>query len=87
MAPIIRWLNGSQLCAQADPEMWFADDVETQNKAIAICQHCPLQSDCLQYATEHMVQGIWGGTRETTRHQLRKKLGIVGIQVKLTGFK
>lgn len=87
MAPISRWMDGSQLCAQADPEMWFSDDTSIQDKAIAICQHCPLQTHCLQYAVEHMVQGIWGGTRESTRNQLRKKLGIVGIQVKLTGFK
>lgn len=87
MAPIIRWLNGSQLCAQADPEMWFADDLESMEKAIAICNQCPLREPCLEYAIEHQVQGIWGGTVEVVRKSIRKKRGIVGIQVKLTGFK
>lgn len=87
MAPIIRWLNGSQLCAQADPEMWFADDLESMEKAIAICNQCPLREPCLEYAIEHQVQGIWGGTVEVVRKAIRKKRGIVGIQVKLTGFK
>lgn len=87
MAPIIRWLDGSQLCAQADPEMWFADDLATMEKAIAICHHCPLMEPCLEYGIEHQVQGIWGGTVEAARKGIRRQRGIVGIQVKLTDFK
>lgn len=76
MTEIYRWLDGSQLCAQADPELWFSDQYPDQQKAIAICQHCPLQVDCLQYAIENKVDGIWGGMRESTRNETRRKLKI-----------
>lgn len=76
MAEIVRWLDGSQLCAQADPELWFSDFYHEQQKAIAICQHCPLQEPCLQYAIENKVDGIWGGMRESSRRDARRKLGV-----------
>jgi WhiB family redox-sensing transcriptional regulator len=67
--------------------MWFADDLESMEKAIAICNQCSLQEKCLEYGIEHMVQGIWGGTVESVRKAIRRQRGIVGIQVKLTDFK
>jgi WhiB family redox-sensing transcriptional regulator len=76
VAEIYRWLDGSQLCSQSDPELWFSDLYAEQQKAIAICQHCPLQMDCLQYAIENRVDGIWGGMRESTRNEARRKLKI-----------
>lgn len=76
MAEILRWLNGTQLCSQADPELWFSEFIAEQRVAIAICQHCPLREKCLQYAVENKVDGIWGGMRESTRNEIRRGLGI-----------
>lgn len=40
-------------------------------RAKAVCQVCPVQSDCLDYAIESTEQyGIWGGFTETERRQL-----------------
>jgi hypothetical protein len=35
-----------------------------------------LQAECLQYAIENRVDGIWGGMRESTRNEARRKLKI-----------
>ena len=45
------------------------------NTAKAICQSCPVISDCLEYAmkypTNHMgLQGIWGGLTVSGRRKL-----------------
>lgn len=73
MGEIYRWLNGTQLCSQSDPELWFSDLAEEQRSAIAVCQYCPLKSQCLDYALNHAVSGIWGGTKENTRIEMRLK--------------
>jgi len=78
MSEIPRWIiNGSPLCAQADPELWFADDHERgkQARAIAICNQCDLKVDCLEYGMENYVQGIWGGLLEAERAAIRTKTG------------
>lgn len=82
-----KWVDNNPLCAQEDPELWFSDDQHDQEDALEICGRCPVRSQCLEYAIHHMVQGIWGGTFEATRKKIRRERGIVGIQVKLTGWK
>lgn len=76
MSEITRWLDGTQLCNQSDPELWFSDLVAEQRRALAICQYCPLQLKCLNYAVRNQVNGIWGGTRESTRNEMRRNLKI-----------
>ncbi|NIR37006.1 MAG: WhiB family transcriptional regulator, partial [Actinobacteria bacterium] len=42
-----------------------------ENKAKAICQVCPVQVDCLEFAMEiREPYGIWGGLTETERRQV-----------------
>jgi len=58
--------NGTQLCAQVDPEVFFpinnferADNIAT---AISICIQCPLLKECREYADSlPEVFGVWGG--------------------------
>jgi WhiB family redox-sensing transcriptional regulator len=46
--------------AQYDP--FFADTVELQAEAIAICETCPVRDACLTFAVRTGQQyGIWGG--------------------------
>lgn len=40
--------------------------------ARSLCAKCPVRDLCLQYAVEHHEIGIWGGTSETERRELRK---------------
>ncbi len=64
------------LCAQTDPELFFPDRTNISNGYLAkkICAKCPLIDKCLDYALDHWdIQGIWGGTNETQRWQLRAR--------------
>jgi WhiB family redox-sensing transcriptional regulator len=58
--------DGTQLCAQVDPEVFFPNnnfeirrDIQT---AIKICRQCPLLNQCAEYAqSQPYLYGIWGG--------------------------
>lgn len=73
--------DGSQLCAQIDPDMFFTEDngnlrgyYKFEREAKKVCSLCTLQLDCLQYALEHPeLDGIWGGTTPAERIRLRRK--------------
>ena len=57
-------MNGEQLCAQTDREIFFPVDKGDPNKkiAIAMCKACPLLSACKSYAETTLgLYGIWGG--------------------------
>ncbi len=57
-------MNGEQLCAHDDREIFFPVGKGDPNKklAIAMCKACPLLSACNNYAeTTPGLYGIWGG--------------------------
>ncbi len=37
-------------------------------KAARLCESCPVQPDCVQFAREHHEYGFWGGESEEERH-------------------
>ena len=42
-------------------------------QAKAICALCPVKAECLQFAlATHQDYGIWGGTTEDERRQIRR---------------
>ena len=51
------------------------------NYAKRICNNCLAKQECLEYALSNKVSGIWGGTTENERRQLRKKLNILAVPV------
>lgn len=71
--------DGSQLCAQVDPEIWFPEGslIRANRDAMKICQKCHFVTECLEYAVQVDVQGIWGGTTYPQRKVIRKTRGIV----------
>lgn len=52
-------------CAEpdVDPDWWFEKEGSSAEKvAVAFCNQCPAQADCLAYAvTEDIKEGTWGG--------------------------
>lgn len=67
--------GGHPECAETDPELFFpaTDHMSHQISAAKdICQRCPVQGSCLQYAMNHGVEGIWGGTTEAERRTMRR---------------
>ena len=64
-------------CAGAETDLFFRDDLRSQQKALSICAQCPLQKACLEYAIDNEEYGTWGGTTESQRAALRGKTKLV----------
>ena len=62
-------------CMVTDPEIWFAskeDDIALPRVAKKLCNQCPVQAECLEYAMNVKEQhGVWGGLTVTERQALR----------------
>lgn len=82
-------------CAEADPDAFFpVDDFDSpsvnartaphyanERAAKAVCSQCPLKIECLVYALKTGQQGIWGGTTENDRRQLRRRRNSLPLSV------
>lgn len=70
--------DGSQLCAQTDPEVFFPErgSVDQSHLAKSICAQCPFKTPCAEYALHFDIRGIWGGTSEEDRRKIGKARGI-----------
>jgi WhiB family redox-sensing transcriptional regulator len=80
-------------CSQTDPEAFFAQEIyDASGKVLgaryyneagakAICNSCPLITECLSYAMEYKdLLGIWGGTTEHERSNMRRRLNRRAIK-------
>lgn len=75
-------------CKDTSIELWFAADnpggprrgrglpgeVVRVTRARAVCAACPVAAQCLDYALEKEVYGVWGGTTEADRRVMRRRL-------------
>lgn len=73
-------------CLGLEVELFFTPDdgVSTYTNLDQIkrmCASCPAKQECLDYATEYAVQGIWAGTTFNERDTYRSKNGIVAKPV------
>ena len=77
-------LKDNPNCATVDPELFFPQELEGLNGRITyvyknypqakqVCNNCPLIMECLEYALKNGELGIWGGTTEEQRKNLRRK--------------
>lgn len=67
--------DGTQPCAQADPDSWFPEKHTNTHEVKAVmrvCQACEFKEPCLEYALKEDLWGIWGGTTERQRMRLRR---------------
>ncbi len=73
------WRNLA-ICRDTDPDLFFP--VGTTGYALVqidrakqVCGECPVNAECLEYALEtNQDSGIWGGTSEEERRQLRRRM-------------
>ena len=65
------------LCRDTDPDLFFpvgTTGIEQIENAKAVCRQCEAQAPCLEYAlASNQDSGVWGGTSEEERRQLRKQ--------------
>lgn len=73
------WMKNA-LCIGVDPEEFFPNYIEDKRRPLKVnsfiesmCGRCPVTKECLTYAITYEQIGIWGGTTDYTREQLKKK--------------
>jgi hypothetical protein len=73
-------MDGTQPCAQ-DPDAWFPEKGESTRVAKQWCRQCPFIRECLAYALTNEAgrYGVWGGTSERERRNIRLRHGLVVI--------
>ncbi|GAB2789306.1 WhiB family transcriptional regulator [Streptomyces chlorus] len=67
-------------CRNEDPELFFP--IGTSGPALlqteqakGVCRRCPVQQQCLDWAMDTgQSLGVWGGTSETERRALKRRL-------------
>ncbi len=64
------------LCVDKPPSLFFPSDGVGVEVAKRICEDCPVQAQCLEYAIENRIDhGVWGGTSERQRRRIVKARG------------
>lgn len=78
--PAQRWRRRAA-CRGVDPELFHPFRGESMTEALAICERCPVRTDCLEHAlaTPERV-GIWGGTSERQRRVLRRQRRLGALE-------
>lgn len=77
-APAAPHFDGTQVCAQVDPELFFPEKGGVHGvEAKKLCVTCEFRQACLDYALNERINGmpiagIWGGTTGMERRNLRR---------------
>ncbi len=60
------------LCRDYDANVFFPTRGQPILPALAVCSSCNVQPECLLYAVaDSSLTGVWGGTSERARRQMR----------------
>lgn len=76
-------------CRPYRTDLWFPLEhdrdgrLEIDERAAALCASCPVQTECLDYALRHNVEGIWAGTTPRERKKLRRYAGIIAQSINI----
>ena len=58
-------------CRGVDPDVFYPSTDEEAAAAKAICNQCPVQQPCLEYAlSQRERDGVWGGATERERRRM-----------------
>lgn len=58
-----------------DPELWWSGSVRATERAVRICQRCPVRRHCLRHALIAGEDfGVWGAISESKRRVVRAEL-------------
>lgn len=75
-APIDASWRLEAACRSLPDSMFFlaGDDFAGMKQAKAVCEECPVQDPCLEFAVlTNQSLGIWGGTTPNERRQIRRR--------------
>jgi WhiB family transcriptional regulator, redox-sensing transcriptional regulator len=74
------WAATAACLHAADLNLWFPDpdDDVALAAAVAVCEECPVRTDCLDYAVRWRIDhGVWGGHTEDERRGIRRRRLVV----------
>jgi len=64
-------------CRGKGTAAWFPEPGDDPEPARVICQSCPVNAECLEFAfgvvDARLLAGVWGGTSERERRRLRRE--------------
>ena len=72
-------------CVGLDVNAFFPGRGDSQRDAKAVCKGCTVQAECLTYALDHGLDGIWGATSWRTRRLMSSERVIKGRPLKCVG--
>jgi WhiB family transcriptional regulator, redox-sensing transcriptional regulator len=65
--------HADALCREYPNVNWFPERGCDSSEAKAVCRRCLVQRECLEYAlSQPPFPGVWGGTDEAERKELRR---------------
>ena len=73
--PPPRWTRDAA-CADVAVSAFYPEKQDARaviQAARAICATCPVAGPCLQWALDHDEAGVWAGTTEEQRRQMRRQ--------------
>jgi WhiB family transcriptional regulator, redox-sensing transcriptional regulator len=64
-------------CLTVDPDLFFPSKGGTPRWALAVCEHCPVKPECLEWAllaeeSTTSRYGIWGGATPAQRDTIAR---------------
>lgn len=78
--------RGRCVIENADPELFIPPFDETKSalvkrnqRALAICARCEVQTPCLEFALRMGEDGIWGNTTGRQRRAMRSAAAIAAV--------
>lgn len=86
--PLTKLKLNQGLCIDRDKEQFFLDDSKNNEahekitlEAQAIClTPCPILEECLNFAYRNRLPGVYGGTTEGERKQIRRQRKRMGLE-------
>lgn len=63
-------------CLDADPDAFFPEKGGDIRAAKRICDQCPIEEECLEWALAHPEDakwGVWGGVGERQRKKINRR--------------
>ncbi|WP_103528961.1 WhiB family transcriptional regulator [Streptomyces sp. SM12] len=65
-------------CLPEDPELFFpvgeSGPARLQvEEAKSVCSRCPVKEQCLEWAMNWPVEGVWGGLTEEERRAMKRR--------------
>ena len=68
------------VCASVGGDLWYPEKmgglIAEANIAKRICDSCTHKVECAEWGVHNEKFGIWGGTTENERRNIRRRLGI-----------